>query len=264
MKPQNGLDAFAALRGALSPSPGRPASTPQRLLIAGAGGALGRAVLERALAGGRHAAVTVLTRAPLQPGMRGLRTLPHAAGDTAAIQGDVALIVFDRGRDFFGRDQAYHLPEPAELPTLAARLRAGGVHTLAVVCPTAPALLPQALQHGLAGLDEQAVARLGFQRLLFVRPAQEAPRQSLPRRAERLARWMLSQLHYMIPTREQPVRAESVAAFVFEVLEQWPGSGAPPGTRVAGAPLVWAAAQAEGPRGVVAQWLRGGAASAPV
>ncbi len=260
MKPEKVLDTTAALRGALSAPRPEAALTPQRLLIAGAGGALGRAVLERALAAGRFADIGVLTAAPLVAGLRGLSAVPHATAGTAPLAADVAVVVFDRGRDHFGRDEAYHLPEPAGLPALAARLRGGGVHTLAVVCPVAPALLPQALQHGLASLDEHAVAALGFERLLFVRPAQDAPRQALHRRAQRLARWMLSQMHYLVPTREQPVRAESVADFVFEVLRQWPDAA--PGTRVAGPPLVWAAAQAPGPAPVVAQWLGGAVAPA--
>jgi len=253
VNPESGLDPSAALRGALSVPRPRTAATPPRLLIAGAGGALGRAVLERALSSGRFASVGVLTEAPLVPGLRGLRALPHDASASMALDADIAVVVFDRGRDYFGRDEAYHLPEPGQLPALAARLRAGGAHTLAVVCPVAPALLPQALQHGLASLDEHAVAGLGFERLMFVRPAQDGPRETLHRRAQRLARWMLSQLHYLVPAREQPVRAESVADFVFEVLRQWPATA--PGTRVAGPPLVWAAAQADGPAPVVSRWL---------
>ena len=229
---------------------------PQRLLVAGAGGPLGRAVLEQALQqGSRYAGVGVLTRAPLQTGVRALEAVPHRADDGAPVPADVALVVFDRGMDFHGRDEAYHLPDPAELPALARRLRAGGVHTLAVLSPVAPGLLPQALQHGLASLDEQAVAAIGFERLLFVRPSQAARKLPLKARAERLARWMLSQLHYLVPEREQPVRAVSVAAFVFEVLKQWPD--APPGTRVVAPALVWEAAQLGGPEPVVRRWLGG-------
>lgn len=249
------LDPLAALQQAAAPQ--RPARDrlPQHLLVAGAGGALGRAVLHQALAGGRHASVGVLTTAPLQTGMRGLVAVPHDAAAPTPVRADIAVIVFDRGRDFYGRDEAYHLPVPAELPALAARLRAGGAHTLAIVCPTAPSLLPTALQQGLADLDEHAVAALGFERLLFVRPTQDAPKQTITHRAERLAAWMLSQLRYMIPSTERPVRAESVAAFVFEVLRQWPDVAGSAGTRVAGAPVVWAAAQGGGPQEVVARWL---------
>lgn len=252
------LDPLGALQQAARPH--RPARDrlPQHLLVAGAGGALGRAVLHQALAGGRHASVGVLTTAPLQTGMRGLVAVPHDVASDTPVRADLAVIVFDRGRDFYGRDEAYHLPVPAELPTLAQRLRAGGVHTLAVVCPTAPSLLPAALQQGLADLDEHAVAALGFTRLLFVRPTQDAPKKTLTHRAERLAAWMLSQLRYMIPSTERPVRAESVAAFVFEVLRQWPEAAGSEGTRVAGAPVVWKAAQRGGAREVVERWLGAG------
>lgn len=250
------LDPLGALQAARRPPPASSSLTPQRLLVAGAGGALGRAVLHEALARGRHARVAVLTKAALQAGMRGLHALPHDAQDTRPIAADVAIVVFDRGRDFYGRDEAYYLPEPGELLALARRLHAGGAHTLAVVCPTAPALLPLALQQGLADLNEQALAALGFERLLFVRPTQDAPRARLASHAERLAGWMLSQLRYMIPARERPVRAETVSAFVFEVLRQWPESASAAGTRVAGAALLWEAAQSDGPAAAVQRWLR--------
>ncbi|WP_295639787.1 hypothetical protein [uncultured Methylibium sp.] len=245
------LDPLTALQTAARPAP-RISTTPQRLLIAGAGGALGRAAVEEALARGRYASVGVLTRAPLQPGVRGLEPVAWTT-DGPLPATDAAIVVFDRGRDHYGRDEAYHLPEPPDLLPLARRLHAAGVHTLAVLCPVSPSLLPQALQQGLADLDEQAVAALGFERLLFVRPTQDAPLATLSRWPERLARWMLSQLRYMIPQREQPVRAAAVIDFVFEVLRQWPDAA--PGTRVAGAPVLWRAAQGEGAEGVVREWL---------
>ncbi|WP_156466744.1 hypothetical protein [Methylibium sp. Root1272] len=248
------LDPTTALQAAARPR--APNAPPPRLLVAGAGGPLGREVLKEALAHGRYASVGVLTRAPLQAGVRRLRAVPF--GDGADLPAnDIAVVVFDRGRDHYGRDEAYHLPEPQALPALATRLRASGVHTLVVVCPIAPALLPQALQHGLANLDEQAVAALGFERLLFVRPTQDAVAVTLTTWPQRLARWMLSQLRYMIPQQERPLRAGAVAAFVFEVLRQW--RDAAPGTRVAAAPLLWAAAQKEGPEPVVRVWLHGDA-----
>ena len=52
------------------------------------------------------------------------------------------------------------------LTLLAPRVRAGDL------LPHAPALLPQSLRAGLASLDEQALAALGFEHLVFVRPAQ--------------------------------------------------------------------------------------------
>lgn len=252
--PSFALDPTTALQAAARPQ--APNAPPPRLLVAGAGGPLGREVLQEALARGRYAGVGVLTRAPLQAGLRRLHAVPYEEGDgsaTALPANDIAVVVFDRGRDHYGRDEAYHLPEPQALPVLAARLRASGVHTLVVVCPIAPALLPQALQHGLANLDEQAVAALGFERLLFVRPTQDAVAASLTTWPQRLARWMLSQLRYMIPQQERPLRAGAVAAFVFEVLLQW--RDAAPGTRIAAAPLLWAGAQTGQLQTVVQRWL---------
>lgn len=258
MDPSFALDPTTALQAATRAQALEP--PPPRLLVAGAGGPLGREVLREALAHGRYARVGVLTRAPLQAGLRRLHAVPYDDGDDsspALPAHDFAVVVFDRGRDHYGRDEAYHLPEPHELPALAARVRASGVHTLVVVCPIAPALLPQALQHGLANLDEQAVAALGFERLLFVRPTQDAVALTLTAWPQRLARWMLSQLRYMVPQQERPLRAGAVAAFVFEVLRQW--RDAAPGTRIAAAPLLWAAAQKEGPEPVVQRWLHGDA-----
>lgn len=249
------LDPLGALQAAQRPAHRPATQRPQRLVVAGAGGALGHAVLHEALAGARHASVAVLTAAPLQAGLRGLHTLPHDARAQGAIEADIAIVVFDRGRDFHGRDEAYHLPGPDELPALARRLRSGGVHTLAIVCPIAPSALPQALQQGLADLNEHAIAALGFERLLIVRPTQDAARPSLTHPARRLAAWMLSQLHYMIPARERPVRAETVSAFVFELLRKWPEAASNHGTRVAGAALLWEAAQAGGPSAAVQRWL---------
>lgn len=252
MDPSFALDPTTALQAATRAQ--APAPPPPRLLVAGAGGPLGREMLREALAHGRYARVGVLTRAPLQAGLRRLHAVPCGDDDTAALPAhDIAVVVFDRGRDHYGRDEAYHLPEPQALPALAARLRASGVHTLVVVCPIAPALLPQALQHGLANLDEQAVAALGFERLLFVRPTQDAVALTPNSWPQRLARWMLSQLRYMIPQQERPLRAGAVAAFVFEGLRQW--RDAAPGTRVAAAPLLWAAAQAGQLQPVVQAWL---------
>lgn len=249
------LDPTTALQAASRRLP-KPAAPPaSSLLVIGAAGALGAAVLERALSSGRYATVHVATAGPLQTAMRGLvpidlMTEPKPPAPPVG----AAIVVFDRARGSRGREDAFFDTEPGQLAELARWLREAGVHTLAVVLPHAPALLPQALRHGLATLAEQEVAMLGFRRLLFVRPTQlgRAPEQHLPR-LQRFAAWWLSQLQLMLPNRERPVRAATVAEFVFEVLWQWPDSQ--PGTRVAGAELVWEASQVEGPGAVVARWL---------
>jgi hypothetical protein len=98
---------------------------------------------------------------------------------------------------------------------------------------------------GLATLDEHAVAACGFERLLFVRPTQRRLPVDLRSAPQRLARWMLSQLRYMIRRASSRCVPTPSRPSMFEVLRQWPD--APAGTRVAAAPLVWQAAQRGGP-----------------
>jgi len=110
------------------------------------------------------------------------------------------------------------------------------------VLPHAPALLPHALKAGLATLDETAVAALGFEHLVFVRAAQGlvAPRAS--GWLQRVADLWLAQLRWMIPEREQPLRAAVLAARVVALARALPTL--PHGTRVLSPELLWSAAQA--------------------
>jgi hypothetical protein len=98
-------------------------------------------------------------------------------------------------------------------------------------------------------LDEHAVARLGFERLLIVRSAQKpaAARHAHP--LARLAHWMLGVFKYMVPSAEQPVRAVKVAELLALALRR-----ARPGIHVAAPELVWQAAQG-GMDDVVRHWL---------
>jgi hypothetical protein len=232
-----------ALRGSLH----RAASAGPALgsvLVVGAGGTLGSAVLAEALVVGRFRRVMAVVAAPLLSTLPGLFPLPLAAlagparyGDTA----DTALLVFERARHSNGRDDAFVQPDPAELLPLARTLHGAGVRRLLVVVPHAPALLPNALRHGLASLDEGAVAALGFEHLVFVRSAQAAVRVQAASRAQRFADWWMSQLAWMVPSREQPLRAVKLAKLVVQIAQRLPG--ARPGTRIVPQELLWQAAQ---------------------
>ncbi len=131
-------------------------------------------------------------------------------------------------------------------------MRMSGVTTLLMVLPHDQGRLPEALKRGLANLDEQALATLGFERLIIVRTARKPappPGEGLFRS---LARFMLSTFKYMLPSSEQPVRAVKVAQFVSAVLEL-----APPGLHIAAPEVVWRAAQGHSRdlRETVRQWL---------
>jgi len=253
------LDPQHALAASARPVP-RPTPLPRRVLVVGAGGVLGSAVIEQLLGSHRFQRVAALVDQPVQAAVKGFVAVHDHDAALHAFAADTALVVFDRAREVHRREAAYVRAQPQALPRLAARLQASGVRRLIVVVPHRASLLPMALQLGLATLDEAAVAGLGFEQLVFMRMAQgalagrDAPADppSLP---QRLAGWMLSQLHWMVPQREQPVRASTVAKVAAALALQLPA--AEPGTRVLPSQLLWRAAQQRDVRDTVQAWLDG-------
>jgi hypothetical protein len=224
-----------------------------RLLIAGATGVLGNEVLRQLAGSPAFGGIQVLAREPIRTGLRGVAVALVGSGPPATwtpTGAETGIVLFDPPRLFYDRERALWTPQPEELPALAGWMRASGVRTLAVVLPHAQGRLPDALKRGLASLDEQAVAALGFDRLLIIRSPQKpaaAPPASLP---VHIARFMLSAFQYMVPSSEQPVRAVKVAELLAVALEN-----APPGIHVAAPETVWRAAQGE-LRSAAAEWLR--------
>ncbi len=225
-----------------------------RLVIAGATGVLGNEVLRRLAGPSRFDSVQVLAREPITPALRGVNPTvvrPGPPAEWPASAADTGVILFEPPRLFYDRERALWTPQPDQLLQLAQWMRRSGVACLAVVLPHAQGRLPEALKRGLASLDEQAVAALGFERLLLIRSAQK-PRDAAPAGAlSRLAHWMLSIFRFMVPSSEQPVRAAKVAQLVAAALEL-----APPGIHVAAPELVWRAAQGD-VRATARQWLQG-------
>lgn len=252
--------------GARRAPPVPRASAAQHLVMAGCAGPLGSAVLERALGCGRWPRVTALVTRPIDVALRGLVALRTEATPQAhehlAPHAHTAIVVFDRERSRHGREAAFLRPQPAQLPALARWLHQQGVRHLVLVMPHAPALLPQALKAGLATLDEQAIAAQGFLHFVVVRPARagadDAPSGPVgtgwwSRRLSALARSLLAQLHWMVPQREQPLRASQVAAFVVALAQALPE--ALPGTRVAPPELLFDWSQPGGGEALLRAWL---------
>jgi len=243
-----------ALRAGHRGAPHRASGTRRIAVVAGAGGPLGSAVLEQVLGMGGFERVRALVTEPVTAAMRGFeaQTLERLAqgGDAAA---DTGFIVFDRERHANGRELAFLRPLPEDLLALARRLHEAGVRRLIVVLPHG-ALLPQALKQGLATLDEQAVTALAFEQVVFVRSAQSPLAAGGGASAlHRLAHAVLAQLHWMVPQRDQPVRAVKVAAFVARLAQCLPQ--ATHGTRVVPPELVWHAAQGGDLPALVDDWL---------
>ena len=233
-------------------TPPSTATRKPRLLIAGATGALGNEVLRRLAGSSTFAQTQVLAREPITAGLRGVRATlvpSETPADWPLSPADTAVVLFDPPRMFYQRERALWTPTPEQLLPLARWLHAGGVRTLAIVLPHAPGQLPEALKRGLATLDEQAIAALGFERLLVLRSAQKPQAQRHAGAASALAHWMLSIFKYMIPSSEQPVRAVKVAELLAVALQI-----APRGIHVAAPELVWQAAQQD-VRAVARSWL---------
>lgn len=240
-------DLQQALRGARHPPPA-PVQPLRSLMVVGGGGTLGSAVLAEALVAGRFSEVQALVAGPISSALRGfvpLRTLARQPGNTTPVA-EAAVVVLERPRHSNGRDDAFVQPQVGELLPLAQQLRQAGVRRLVVVVPHAPALMPQALGHGLASLDEAAVAAVGFEHLVMLRTAQDvaaAPSQGLAR----LAALWLAQLRWMVPQRQQALRAAVLARCVVQLARALPL--APPGTRVIAPEVLWQWAQADAGQG---------------
>jgi len=242
LRAASGAAAPGAAFAPLPPPPSASMTPLEPALVLGAGGRLGSALLAEALVAGRFASVRAWVAAPLVSTMRGLVPLTEAQlAAPGPLHASTAFIVFERERFSNGRDEAFGVPQPAALPALARRLRDGGVQRLVIVLPHASSMLPQALAEGLATHDEAAVAALGFRHLLLLKPSQDAAAAQGGRALERFARWWLSQLRWMVPQREQPLRAVALARLAVMLARGLPA--AQPGTHVVPQSLLWQLAQ---------------------
>jgi hypothetical protein len=228
--------------------PSARTTTLPRLLIAGATGALGNAVVRRLVGMQRARHTDVLARMPMRQGIRHVRThvVPHTEGGNddfarwPLLSADIAVVMFDPPRMFYEREKALWTPRPDQLPALGGWLAACGVHTLAVVMPHDQGRLPESLKHGLANLDEHALAALPIERLILVRSARKPERVVQRHHLHRLAHWMLGVTRFMVPQTEQPVRAVRIAELVDLALHELPR-----GTHVLAPAQVWQATQGD-------------------
>jgi hypothetical protein len=248
------IQTSTALRAAqqlgLRAAPIRP-----RLTIAGATGVLGAEVLRRLAGGGHFAHTQVLAKEAMASSLAQVSVV-EVPGDLAAWQAVPAqfgVVMFEPPRLYYQRERTLWTPLPEQLLELAQWLKRCGVHTLVVVVPHAQGRLPDAIKRGLANLDEQGLAALGFERLLLVRSAQKAASVPAPGLMTRTATWMLSTLSYLVPATEQPVRPSKLAEFIAVALEQLPV-----GTRVASPELLWRSAEGNDMQGIVRTWLNNG------
>ncbi len=209
-------------------------------LVAGAVGRLGEALLSAVVASPRYAAVRVLVDRPLGSTVAGLAgiTLHELADPLAAWQLPVGLRsgaprpeleVFATwtdpsdplGRTPNRRDAAYAVIGDADgMRSLAAAATARGARRLLVLAPlaawqqvsAAERMLPQAMELELAALPIPAVT--------IMRPTTERGAAAGGTRMQRLVRFYLSQLRFMLPSSTHALRSTEIAQAALAVMAQ--------------------------------------------
>jgi hypothetical protein len=166
------VDPAAALRAASPPA--APRRDGGGLLVAGAVGRLGEALLNEALARGGHDEVVALADgAPAMAlGVRGLRlaTLDALPPLEAACVVPTADPDAPGARSFHGRDVPFAMVAPQELPRIAEAACAAGARRLVLVHPLPAWQQVSRFNLGLIGEAELALARLPFESVTVLRP----------------------------------------------------------------------------------------------
>lgn len=147
---------------------------PAIALVAGAGGRLGEALLNRVLACGDYAEVVGLAQAPMTLGVRGLVLAPAQALPPVD---DIFLNLAPAGAQatsFHGRDAVW-APVDADraLPIVRAAC-AAGARRLVLLAPMPVWQQMGGMHRGLAGERERAIAALPLASLTVLRPVVES------------------------------------------------------------------------------------------
>jgi hypothetical protein len=176
--PPMAIDPTVALRSAAAPAPSGRREGARRLLVAGAVGRLGEALLNEALARGGYDEVVALSEgdATMNLGLRGLALAP-VTGLPPLVDVCIAQTLDPSApgaRSFHGRDAPFALVEPAGMPRIAAAAAAAGARRLVLVHPLPAWQQMSGMNRGLTGEAELEMARLSFGTVTVLRPVAAA------------------------------------------------------------------------------------------
>lgn len=181
-----------------------PPVEPQRLLVAGATGRFGEALLNEAIArrtalGFKDVVALGESRAALSLGMSGLSMAPLEALPplTAAIV-SLSDPQDDGARSFHGRDAPFMLVDALRVQSVAAAAIAAGAKRLVLVHPLPAWQQLSGLHQGLVGDVELQLARLPCPSMLMIRPVASS-RSAGGNWLARFARGYLSLQMLMMP-----------------------------------------------------------------
>jgi uncharacterized protein YbjT (DUF2867 family) len=207
-----------------------------RVLLAGASGLVGRALLDLLLAPGRSERVAVLARRPLA-GERArdarlsvrIGELPTLAADATGVR-DV-YIALGTTIKVAGSQAAFRAVDFDLVVDIARAARSAGACRLAVVSALGADKGSRVFYNRVKGEAENALAALGYDSLVIARPSlligDRAALGQPTRRGEVLAARLLGPMLSWVPASVRPIDAGTVAAAMVAALEQ-----GTPGTRV--------------------------------
>ena len=206
------------------------------VLLAGASGLVGRALLDVLLAPGRSERVAVLARRPL-PGERArdprlsvrIGELPALAADATGVR-DV-YIALGTTIKVAGSEAAFRAVDHDLVVDIARAARGAGARRLGVVSALGADKRSRVFYNRVKGEAEDALAALGYESLVIARPSlligDRAALGQPTRRGEVLAARLLGPVLSWVPASVRPIEATTVAAALVAALEQ-----GTPGTRV--------------------------------
>jgi hypothetical protein len=196
-------------------------ATARSAFVVGNVGKLGAELLNILLESPRYRSVTVAVRRPMQVHLPRLEAAVVPASHEDWHPGapdDAFLCIETPSKSFWKTEKPYLELSSAFAARLAARLRAAGTRRVAVITPL-EALLQMGSVPAIRDGDEMSIVNAGFERVLVLRPVQEAGRAAGAGFFGSLGGLVVSTLgSYMSPKGLQPVRVRHAAQAAVDAL----------------------------------------------
>jgi uncharacterized protein YbjT (DUF2867 family) len=191
---------------------------PQRVLVAGATGVVGREVLALALADPRVSQIVAPTRRPLPPHPKldnPVVDFSRLSADASWWQVDAVICALGTTMRLAGSEAAFEFVDLALPARIGALARSAGATRYALNSSLGASLTGNFYLRTKAAA-EQTIRDLGFSGLTIVRPSLiDSPRE-VPRPGEQVGRWVMRAFRPLIPRRYRAVSPDRIAAALLE------------------------------------------------
>jgi hypothetical protein len=218
-------DVNAALAAAQRPVPPARPAPQRRAFILGNTGKLGEEMLNVLLESAHYRSVCVGVRKAMRSHVAKLESVTVPASldgwnPAAAMQQapeDIYLCV-EPSKSFWKLPKPYVAITSAQAAQVACRMRASGARRVVVVTPL-EAILQMGMAPAIRDADEMEIVQAGFERILVLRPSQDAHTESSGNLLRQVGNGVVRVLgSYMTPKELQPLRARRVAQVTVDTL----------------------------------------------